>query len=674
MIKRLITIILICSVIVSSIALLSSCDKPDAGQTTTSDTGGQEQTPELIDGRTLFIYMCGSNLETKQGLAGKNIDEILAADAGDLNIVIQTGGAKTWRKHGISNKTAQRYEVKNGELILLETLSQLNMGQSETLSDFLKWGQDKYRTKNNMLILWDHGGGSAKGVCFDENYSFDSLSLTELKEALDAANLNKKFDFITFDACLMATIEVVSVMKDYADYMIASEEIIPGGGMDYKAICEAFSSDSSNEDIGKKICDAFMDKCEKTGKNIYSTLSLINLSKADALVERFNTCAAYMNRMSETKNYFSRLIAAAKRCEKFGVESTFDGSSNMVDLGDFFGEAWDNHIIEGEDDIYLALLSAMDKAVPYIVNSGERSNRGVSFYYPITYDKAEVEDYVALSVSEEYSKFLKNHYCDVPGVPIAFTDKGSISENGAFSISLTKESYAYLAAIDFMLMSTDSDGTRHILCTNNDIDKDYDNMNFKSNFRGVTLALCGHRMYCSPLSNTTDFLTFETPIIVNSNAEQFKDTNKAILQYNFFWDENEFNNGHYMVAGIHKYPDENGIPDNYIYQLDSDVTLKVLTERIVKDGKTQDIYSEEFAVGELYDEGNPAVTEMPLDGKEYQYVFFATDIFGNVYYSDMATMKMKYTYDELLENPLPDRTPAADITNIEPFDLAIPTE
>ena len=40
----------------------------------------------------------------------------------------------------------------------------------------------------------------------------------------------------------------------------------------------------------------------------------------------------------------------------------------------------------------------------------------------------------------------------------------------------------------------------------------------------------------------------------------------------------------------------------------------------------------------------------------------------------MATMKMKYTYDELLKNPLPDRTPAADITNIEPFDLAIPTE
>ena len=87
----------------------------------------------------------------------------------------------------------------------------------------------------------------------------------------------------------------------------------------------------------------------------------------------------------------------------------------------------------------------------------------------------------------------------------------------------------------------------------------------------------------------------------------------------------------------------------------------------IKNGRTQDVYSEEFKVGELYDEGSPAITEMPLDEQEYQYVFFATDILGNVYYSDMATMKMKYTYDELLKNPLPDRTPAADITNIEPY-------
>ena len=180
--KKLISIILACILLVT---VFSGCNK----------IGGSQ--------KTIFIYMCGSNLETKQGLAGKNIDEILQADIGrDMNVVIETGGAQTWRSHGIDNSAIQRYEVKDGKLKLLDTLPQANMGEPETLTDFLAWGQKEYKSEKNMLVLWDHGGGSAKGVCFDENYSFDSLSLTELKSALDAAKLNGKFDFISFVSCV----------------------------------------------------------------------------------------------------------------------------------------------------------------------------------------------------------------------------------------------------------------------------------------------------------------------------------------------------------------------------------------------------------------------------------------------------------------------------------------
>ena len=637
--KRLISLILTCVLLVT---VFGGCGK----------TGGAE--------KTILIYMCGSDLETKQGLAGKNIDEILKANIGsDINVVIETGGAQTWRSHDIDNSAIQRYAVKDGKLILIDTLPQADMGKAETLTDFLTWGQKTYKSGKTMLVLWDHGGGSAKGVCFDENYSFDSLSLTELRDALDAATLGKKFDFITFDACLMATIEVVSVMKDYADYMIASEEIIPGGGMDYKAICEAFASDGEREEIGKKICDAFMDKCKKTGKDIYSTLSLVDLSNADALLKQFDVCCAFLNKMADTENFFSHLTSAAKRCEKFGMDNPFDDSSNMVDMVNFFDLAWDEGLS------MVDLVSAVDKAVPYIVNSGSRSNAGVSFYYPITYAAAEVEDYVSLSVSEEYTGFLKKHFCNVPDTPIRFTDMGSISGSGAFSVSLAKESYAYLSTMDFVLMRTDDDGIRHILCTNNDIDKDYDNMVFKSNFRGVTLAFKGRRMYCSALSNTNDFLTFETPVRINCSREPFDGVDRATLQYGFVWDESMFNNGYYVMSGIRKGPDENGIPDNTIYELYADVKIRLLEEKIVKDGKELDVFGDAFECGEISFDKD--ITEMPLDGTEYQYVFRATDIFGNVYYSDMATMKMKYTYDELLENPLPDRTPAAEITNIEPY-------
>ena len=85
--KKLISIILACILLVT---VFSGCNK----------IGGSQ--------KTIFIYMCGSNLETKQGLAGKNIDEILQADIGrDMNVVIETGGAQTWRSHGIDNSAIQ---------------------------------------------------------------------------------------------------------------------------------------------------------------------------------------------------------------------------------------------------------------------------------------------------------------------------------------------------------------------------------------------------------------------------------------------------------------------------------------------------------------------------------------------------------------------------------------
>ena len=50
----------------------------------------------------------------RPGAASKDIGEMTAEVWSDnIQIVIQTGGAKTWRSHGISNTAAQRYEIKN---------------------------------------------------------------------------------------------------------------------------------------------------------------------------------------------------------------------------------------------------------------------------------------------------------------------------------------------------------------------------------------------------------------------------------------------------------------------------------------------------------------------------------------------------------------------------------
>ena len=589
--KRIIALILTCILIASA---LSSC----------GNSGGTRE------GRTLFIYMCGSNLETKQGLASKNIDELLAADKGDINIVIQTGGAGIWRHHGISADKIQRYEIKDGKLKLLKSLEQKNMGEADTLTDFLKWGQKNYPTKSNMLILWDHGGGSAKGVCFDENYSFDALTLTELKSALKKANLNNKFDIMGFDACLMASIETAAMVKDYAKYMIASEEIVPSGGWDYKTVVKAFASGKSEKKIGKQICDSFMKKCKDHEQELYSTLSVFDLSKLKPMIKKFSEAAEYLNRVAGTKNYFSQVLNAARQSEKFGVDNVFDGSSNMVDFIDF-----SNLVIIFD----LFAYKEKDDFVVYSVNSGERNNSGVSFFYPLSVEQKEIEEYISLGICKEYNDFLSKYYLNAPDTTIEFKDRGSITSDGAFKVSLTEDSHKYLASVNYLLLNKDKDGNQRVISLDVDTVNDWDKLIFKSDFKGVVPALKGHRMYSKLHVDREIFLDYECPAIVNGKETYFR-------YYYTFEDKS------YFLPGTCDGIDKNGLPINEFRSLKNGDKIRLATDTSLSGDKIN--YGKEFVFNE-----DDNVTKIRLDGKEYQYVFVATDIFGKSYYSDTATFE-----------------------------------
>lgn len=631
MVKKIIAVLLLCAILTSSLA---ACD-----------------IPFFSNGATLFIYMCGSNLESKQGLASKAIDELLEADAGDLNIVIQTGGAKQWRGHDISERAAGRYEIKDGALVELDTLDQLNMGEAQTLADFLSWGQEQYNTSRNMLVLWDHGNGAPDGVCFDENFVYDGLTLSELHTALSDAKLRKKFDLIGFDACLLASIETAAAVKDFAKFMVASEEIEPAGGWDFKAMAESFSAESDPAKVGETICYSYMDKCDQNGKSLMATLSVFDMQYADEMLKWCDFAAEILDDYADRADYASTIYKAIEDCEKFGGDNAYQGAANMLDFMDFFQKASDD-MQTNTVEVYLTA----DKFISFMVcGKGHPGAWGLSFYYPMVYDKEEIKEIIGLNISDNYSQYLSNYFLNLPDKTVEFTDKGSITDEGAFTVSLTPESKAYLSHIDYILMQTDDSGTRRLVCTDNDITKDWDNLVFKSNFRGITLALDGHPIFYSTVSSNETFVSFTTPIMLNGESNT--------LRFAFFWDDSYFNGGYYATTGVWYGYDENGLPDNNIIPLQPGDRVQIVTD-VVQNGKAYDqTYGEEIVIGE--DGGK--ITEVPLDGKEYQYVYAATDMYGNTFFSDMATLEMTVSYDELLENPLPNRTFAAKVTDIQPY-------
>lgn len=108
----------------------------------------------------------------------------------------------------------------------------VDTGSPSVLGGFLSFVRRRFPAEREVLILDDHGGGPG-GLCRDvesapceENYG-THLSLKGLASALHEAGANvRPYDVVMFDACDMATFEVMETLAPLARYAVAAESQI----------------------------------------------------------------------------------------------------------------------------------------------------------------------------------------------------------------------------------------------------------------------------------------------------------------------------------------------------------------------------------------------------------------------------------------------------------------
>ena len=250
---------------------------------------------------TIMVYMCGTDLESRMSMATADLNEMLQSQAGNkVNIIVLTGGCKQWRNNVVSSQVNQIYQIKGGQMVRLESNAGTNaMTDPDYLTKFIQYCAKNFPANRNELILWDHGGGSISGYGYDEkNRRAGSMDLAEIKTALK--NSGVTFDFIGFDACLMATVENGLMLSEYADYMIASEESEPGVGWYYTNWLKKLEEDTSMPtlQIGKNICDDFVAACKKSAPRQSTTLSVVDLAELAATApEKLSAFASDTSKM-----------------------------------------------------------------------------------------------------------------------------------------------------------------------------------------------------------------------------------------------------------------------------------------------------------------------------------------------------------------------------------------
>ncbi|MBQ6427941.1 MAG: peptidase C11, partial [Oscillospiraceae bacterium] len=117
-----------------------------------------------------MVYMCGTDLESQYGMGTADLKEMVSASiSSNINLIVYTGGCKKWRVNGISNTNNQIWQIKNGQLHQLESNAGTGaMTDPKTLTSFIQFCKTNFPANRNMLIFWDHGGGSLSGYGYDE--------------------------------------------------------------------------------------------------------------------------------------------------------------------------------------------------------------------------------------------------------------------------------------------------------------------------------------------------------------------------------------------------------------------------------------------------------------------------------------------------------------------------
>ncbi len=350
------------------------------------------------DVSTVMVYLLGSDLESDGGFASSDIDEMLLSDFGDnVNVVIMTGGAYEWYNNQISSDTCQYWQVKNGELVSINSdLGQLNMTAPETLTNFINDMSTMFPADRYNLIMWDHGGGTLSGFGYDENYPDTTLTLASLDDAFK--NSNVKFDFVGFDACLMATAETALMLEPYADYLIASQELEPGSGWYYTNWLTYLSENPSSNtvDIGVQIIDDFVQACEDESYNPNATLSIVELRQMPYL---YTVLTDYLENSTADiiNNEYKKISIARNDAKDFG-----EGDCDQIDMVDYINKA-------GVDGGGL-VIDAVNNAVKYYNNSDDVIDAyGLAMYFPHEYisyytDMQDILHYVGYTT--DYTEFF----------------------------------------------------------------------------------------------------------------------------------------------------------------------------------------------------------------------------------------------------------------------------
>lgn len=359
--------------------------------------------------------MVGSDLESGSNAGTTDIAEMVAGatNTDKVNLVVLTGGANK-----LGWQTPRSYIIENGAQVPLSFVpSSTDMSNPNNVKEFIDWGTINYPAGSYMITFWNHGG-EIRGFGWVDGTQ-DHLRINQLQTAFSQSAFitnGTKFDVIGFDACLMANLEVQTMLKDFGEYFVGSEETEPGHGWDWKPIVEAMQGGDAlfGDEIGTIIVDAY--KQHATNEETFNsgvTLSVTDLTRIGGLSDTLQVLLNKVKADGKEKS-LQKAISASEEYGKSAKDPST--SSDVVDLGDMLAQ-----LKKVEPSLSVEVdnvMAALNGTVIHRINDSARPKaNGMTIYLPHNVFSAQGElefvidsVYTPLNIASPLKNFILNDY------------------------------------------------------------------------------------------------------------------------------------------------------------------------------------------------------------------------------------------------------------------------
>ncbi|HEX5840627.1 MAG TPA: clostripain-related cysteine peptidase [Anaerolineales bacterium] len=193
---------------------------------------------------TVMVYISGDN-NLESYVVGDIETELAAISASstDVQVVaLADRGPGYDTSRGDWTQTLL-YEVTTGitadEDSAADDWGERNMGDPQTLIDFVTWTKANHPADHYALYFWGHGWSWHPDWVMEDDSDGDTLDYHEMKSVIPSLGF---IDVVGYDGCNMSSMEIFDLWHGYATAVTSSQEWVGGEGIQYELVLAQLAS------------------------------------------------------------------------------------------------------------------------------------------------------------------------------------------------------------------------------------------------------------------------------------------------------------------------------------------------------------------------------------------------------------------------------------------------